>query len=285
MEFAATESVEECVALLDRHGDDARVLAGGTDVMMQLQRGELNPGVLVHVEGIESLRQVTFGNDEIRLGALVTHRRASRDPRLAAGLPALADASATVGGWQTQEVGTVVGNVCNASPAADTMPPLLVAEAEVEMTGPGGRRMIPLTEFVTGRRRTARRHDELVTALTVQPVGPRTGETYLKVGPRGGMEVAVVGLALRIVLSEDGVASDVRVAVCSVAPIPYRATEAERILVGSTLDRAAVQQAGTALAASASPIDDQRATATYRRRVLPALLARAVDVCMERGRE
>lgn len=284
MEFVATKSVEECVAVLSRHGEDARLLAGGTDLMMQLQHGELDPGILVHIEGIESLRDVTSHNGAVRLGALVTHRQVSRSPHLSSGLPALAEASATVGGWQTQEVGTVVGNVCNASPAADTLPPLLVADTTVRLEGPGGSRTVALTDFVTGRRRIARDPDELVTALTLQPVGARTGEVYLKVGPRRGMEVALVGLAVRVSLDADGVATDVRVAVCSVAPVPYRVTVAEQILIGSTLDHEAVGEAGSVLASLASPIDDPRASASYRRRILPGLLARAAEIAATRAR-
>jgi carbon-monoxide dehydrogenase medium subunit len=280
----STKSVEESVAVLARHGEDARVLAGGTDVMMQLHRGELEPGILVHIEGIESLRDVTSDNGEVRIGALVTHRRVSRDPLLSLRFPALAEASATVGGWQTQEVGTVVGNLCNASPAADTLPPLLVADASVELTGPVGSRTVALADFVTGRRRIARHPDELVTALNLQPAGARTGEVYLKVGPRSGMEVALVGLALRVSLGDDGVVTDARVAVCSVAPVAYRATAVERILIGSTLDEEAVGQAGAILASSATPIDDPRATASYRRRVLPGLLARAAEIGATRAR-
>jgi aerobic carbon-monoxide dehydrogenase medium subunit len=284
VEFVATKSVEECVAVLSRHGDDARLLAGGTDVMMQLQRGDVDPGILVHIEGIESLRDITMDNDTVRLGALVTHRQVSRSPQLSSGLPALAEASATVGGWQTQEVGTVVGNVCNASPAADTLPPLLIADTRVELTGPRGSRTVPLTEFVTGRRRISRYPDELVTALALQPARGRSGEVYLKVGPRSGMEVALVGLALRLTLDDNDVVTDARLAVCSVAPVPYRVKDAEQVLIGSTLDDEAIGQAGAVLAASATPIDDPRATASYRMRVLPGLLARAAEIGAMRAR-
>lgn len=285
LEFVPTKSLEECIGVLSRHGDDAQILAGGTDVMMQLKHGDLKPAHLVHIEGIDSLREIAVGGDTVRLGALVTHRRIGRHPGLVARLPALAEAAATVGGWQTQEVGTIVGNVCNASPAADTLPPLLVAGATVELTGPDGIRTLSLTDFVTGRRQTARAPDELVTALGVQPVSDRTGEVYLKVGPRSGMEVALVGMAVRLTLDEQTV-TDARVAVCSVGPVPYRVSDAEEILEGSRLGEDVVGEAGAAVAASASPIDDQRATASYRRRILPGLLARAVQIAAARaGRE
>lgn len=284
MEFRSTATLEETLDVLSELGDDAQILAGGTDVMVQLQRHELDPGTLVHVERLEGLRRAEERDGTLALGALVTHRRVATDPSLSSQLPALAEAAATVGGWQTQEVGTVAGNLCNASPAADTLPPLLVADATVELASAGrDARRVPVEAFLLGRRHTDRRPDELVTWLGLEPVGDRTGEVYLKVGPRSGMEVALVGLAVRLSLAGDDTVADARVAACSVAPVPFRAVEAERILLGSRLEEDAIREAGEALTAAADPIDDQRATARYRRRVLGPLLGRAVGICEQRA--
>jgi carbon-monoxide dehydrogenase medium subunit len=282
MEFHSASTVEEAVALLAERGEDARVLAGGTDVTIQRLRGEIDPAVLLFVGPIAALEGVS-GNGETRIGPLTTHLTLRSHPRIVDRAPALAEAAATVGGWQTQAVGTIGGNVCSASPAADTAPPLLAAGAEFELTGPGGVRSVPAEGFFLGRRQTARRPDELLTAVTLPDRPAGTGEVYLKVGRRSAMEVAVVGLAVRLTLDPAGTVERARIAACSVAPRPFRATGAESILLGSHLEEEAVDEAGRALAAAASPIDDARASAGYRMAVLPRVLARAVRTAASRA--
>ena len=154
MEFRSIETLDEALGTLAELGE-TQILAGGTDVMVQYQRGDLRPAALVHIEGIAELADVAVGNGSVTLGALLTHRAVMRDANLSTRLPALTEACATVGGWQTQEFGTVAGNVCNASPAADTIPPLLTAGAVVELASRRGTRSLPLDEFVLARRCTA----------------------------------------------------------------------------------------------------------------------------------
>lgn len=282
MEFRSIETVEEAVACLADLGTEAQVLAGGTDVMIQHMRREIAPSLLLHIGRIPGLDGVAI-DGRAEIGPLTTHRTLATSGDVRSRFPALAEASATVGGWQTQEVGTVGGNLCNASPAADTAPPLLVADTRLTLTGPSGDREIRLEEFFKGRRNTERRPDELLTAIDAEPSGPHTGETYLKLGRRRAMEVAVAGLAVRLTLDPEGRVERARVAAASVAPRPFRAAAAERVLQGSRLEDEAVGEAGRALAEAASPIDDARATASYRLRVLPALLARAVATCRMRA--
>lgn len=283
MRFRRAETIEEALDSLAALGDDAHVLAGGTDLMVQYLRGELAPDTLVHIQRIESLGRITE-NGALSVGALVTHRKLAVDPAIRRLLPGLAEAAATVGGRQTQEVGTIGGNVCNASPAADTVPPLLVAGATVHLASSSGERALPLDDFLLGRRHTARRPDELVTSFEMDLPAPRSGEVYLKVGPRGGMEVALVGLAARLSFDPDGeTVAEARIAATAVAPHPFRAVAAETVLAGRRLEAGAIADAGRLLAEAADPIDDQRATATYRRRVLAPLLARAVDLCRRRA--
>ncbi|MDH3397914.1 MAG: xanthine dehydrogenase family protein subunit M, partial [Acidimicrobiia bacterium] len=264
-------------------GDEAQVLAGGTDVMLQHMRREITPSVFLHIGRLDTLREIT-ANDGMSIGPLISHRTLATDPRIARSMPALTEAAETVGSWQTQEVGTVGGNLCNASPAADTVPPLLVAGAVVELSSTGHRRNMPLDEFLVGRRSTARRSTELLTGISADAVSPGTGETYLKVGRRSAMEVAIVGLAVRLTVDPDDTVTSARVAVCSVAPHPYRATAVELILEGSHMEPDVIAEAGRALTASASPIDDARASADYRGRVMPHLLERAIGACLHRAR-
>jgi CO/xanthine dehydrogenase FAD-binding subunit len=282
LRFCRARSVGEAVEHLREWGDDACVLAGGTDVLVQFQRREISPGAFVHIEGIAELSSIA-DNGVTTIGAMTTHRRLATDAAIVAKHPALARAAATVGGWQIQTVGTVGGNICNASPAADTVAPLLVADAHVTLTARSGDRSMTLEDFVTDRRTTARRGDELLTSVTLQPLPTDGAETYLKVGRRSMMDVAVLGLAVRLRFADDVVTS-ARIATCAVAPTPRRATAAEAILVGSRLDVGAIAAAGQALIESSTPIDDARGTANYRRRVLPGLLARAIADCREQRR-
>ena len=282
MEFRHANSEEQAVAWLAEHGDATCVVAGGTDVMMQYARGELAPDAFLYIGGIAPLAAVGNGAAS-RFGTLVTHRLLARDPLIRRRHPALAEAAATVGGWQTQSVGTLGGNLCNASPAADAAAPLLVADAVVELSGARGIRRLPLQDFLLGRRTVDRRPDELLTAVEAMPAGPATGEVYLKVGRRGAMVVAVAGLALRLTFDGTGRVRDARLALCSLAPVPARAPQAERILTRGGATAQAVRDAAAALQREISPIDDSRASAAYRRLVLCGLLERAVACCRSRA--
>lgn len=283
--FTIAQTVAEALQQLATAGDSTTVLAGGTDLMVQHLRGERPVEHWLSVGHIEELRGVTSSIDgrSLRIGAATTHHVITHDERAGALVPALAAASGTVGGWQTQEAGTLGGNICNASPAADTPPPLLVAGAVVVLRSTIGERRVPLEHFLLGRRATACRPDELVVAVELEPLPPRAHELYVKVAPRTAMEVAVVGLAVRITLDDAEAIADARIAVGAVAPTALRVPDAEAALVGARLDDdAAVTAAGAALADAARPIDDFRATARYRRRVLAPLLRQMLVACRQR---
>lgn len=282
--FISPTTTDEALATLQELGSSATILAGGTDIMVQLQAGQIHPETLLHIGNLDDLRGIDRRDRAIGLGSLVTHHRVGADAGLSARLPALAEACSTVGGWQTQEVGTLGGNVCNASPAADTVAPLLVADASVTLASAGGTRTMPLAEFILGRRSTAARPEELLIRLDVTPCEAGTGEVYLKVAPRTAMEVAVVGLAVRLSMT-DGTVTDARMAATAAAPVPFRSAAAEQALVGSRLESEAVAEASRLLAAEAQPIDDARASASYRKMVLQRLVGRAVDTAKSRALE
>lgn len=283
MDFVDAGDLTQALAVLAERGSETTVLAGGTDVMVQYLRGDMRPATLLHVRRVSELSGIETGDLTTTLGATTTHWQLRTDERVGRAHPALAEAAATVGGRQTQNVGTVAGNVVNASPAADLLPPLLIADATVRLANSSGSRIVPLADFVVGRRETTRAPDELVTHVTLERIGERTGEVYLKIGRRHAMEVAVVGLAARLKFDGDGQVEDARLAVCSVAPVPFRATEAERALVGSDCRDGALREAAELLRRAAAPIDDARATAAYRTRVLTPLLERAVAGCRARA--
>jgi carbon-monoxide dehydrogenase medium subunit len=282
MEFIDTHDLSEALAALDERGEDATVLAGGTDVVVQMLAGDIRPAALVHIRPVAELGGIT-PNDRTEIGALTTHWELGTSSTIREHHRALAEAALRVGGRQTQNVGTIAGNVVNASPAADLLPALLVANAQIAAVSSSGRRSLALEEFLVDRKRTALAPNELVTSISLELPGPQTGQTYLKVGRRGAMEVALVGLAALVQLGEGDVIADARIALCSVGPKAFRVHEAEAALVGTRAEDAAVAEAGGLLQGAARPIDDVRSTARYRSRVLPALLARAVSTCVERA--
>lgn len=282
MELSAVDSLDDALEVLSDQGERCQVLAGGTDVMIQLARGEITPRRLLHVERVTALRAIET-NGTTRIGALVTHRQLAAGV-LGTGFRAVAESAATVGGLQTQVVGTIGGNVCNASPAADTLPALLVHDAQVTLRSRAGSRTVALQDFVVGRRATTRTPDELLTAITLAPPGALSGDVYLKVGRRSAMEVAIVGLAMRLAFGPAGTVTDARVAVASVGPRPVRSADAEAALVGSAGDAESVRAAAQALLRDVDPVDDVRATADYRRRVIPGLVGRAVEICAQRAK-
>lgn len=299
MHLRSVDSVDEALQVLAAEGRECQVLAGGTDVMIQLGRREIDPPVLLHIERLTGLRQIaangpagSSGSSQIAangssgpgatVGSLVTHRQ------LAAGVlgdryRAVAEAAATVGGLQTQAVGTVGGNICNASPAADIVPSLLVHDAQVTLRSAAASRTLALDDFIVGRRATRRSPGELLTHIQLAGAAPRSGDAYLKVGRRSAMEVAIVGLAVRLHFDDAGTVTDARVALASVGPRPVRALEAEAALTGHPLNEQVITAAGQAALGSTAPVDDVRASADYRRRVIPGLLMRAVRLCARRA--
>jgi len=242
---------------------DAVPIQGGTDVMVDLNFDRMRPETLLNLNEVPELRGWSRATGTIRLGAGLTYTDAMQQP-LADALPALAEAARTIGGPQIRNRGTLGGNLGTASPAGDSLPPLLVCDGEVELASVRGERRLPLPEFFTGPRRNALAPDELIVAVRARAdAGP---QTFMKVGPRNAMVISVVSLALRI----DAEREVVRAAFGSAAPVPD-VVSAPLAESGELPER---------VAASASPIDDVRGTAAYRRHALRVLTARALDRCL-----
>jgi CO/xanthine dehydrogenase FAD-binding subunit len=235
-------------------------IQGGTDVMVELNFDRARPEALLNLNEVAELRGWSRENGTVWLGAGLTYAEAM-EPPLAELLPALAEASRTVGGPQIRSRGTVGGNLGTASPAGDALPPLLVAEAKVKLVSLRGERWVPLEEFVVGPKRNVLAEDELIAGISVGAAESR--ETFMKVGPRNAMVIAVVSLALRV----DG---ELRAAFGSAGPVPT--------LVRGPLDE--VDSFADRVAASARPIDDVRGTADYRRHALRVLTTRALERCL-----
>jgi carbon-monoxide dehydrogenase medium subunit len=284
-EYHAPTSVAEALELGARFGPDSRFLAGGTDLIIQMRRGKVAPRHVVDLRGVPGLDAIE-ANGDVRLGALVTHRTIERTPGFQGRLRALVEGAEVVGGHQVRNVGTIGGNIANASPAADVVPVLLALDAAVTCVGPGGERTLGLEEFLIGPGQTARQPGELLTTVRFAvPAGP-AATAFLKAGRRRAMEIAVVCVAARLTLDDAGErCADARIALGAVAPTTWRAREAERALVGRAPTPEALREAGRAAAAGCRPIDDVRASARYRRLLVETLVPRALARCLERIRE
>lgn len=283
MDFIYAQKLEEALDALRSQAGRAKVLAGGTDLMIQIARGEKQPQALIFIGQLkDDLATISLSQDGyLNIGALVTHRQICADRHIQANYPALAMASASVGGWQTQSVGTLAGNICNASPAADTVPPLLVHEAVVTVQSAArGLRDVPLEYFITGRRQIAIENDEMVVGITLAPLPADTADAYLKVGRRKAMEVAIAGLAMRLTMAGPETVGELRVATCATGPVPRRAREVEALFSGQKLTDELVKQGASLLGRMIQPIDDTRASAQYRKLVIPKLFRGAVLECL-----
>jgi len=281
VQFCRVRSVAEAVDELSRWGTEGRILAGGTDVMPQYLRGEQSPAAFIDISGIDGLGGISDVGGATSVGALVTMRRLATASLISVRHPALCEATGAVGAWQTQTVATLGGNICTAAATADTLPALLIADAQLTLVSKSGRRRIGLEDFLAGSGATALRPTELLRAVELEPLGERSAEGYLKVARRSAMDLAVVGLALRLGLTSAGIVSDTRVAVCGGTGPPHRVPEAEGAMVGVQLagNRVDFAEAGDRLAAAAAP--ERSEMAHYRRRVLPGLLNRLAQRCVD----
>lgn len=282
-ELALPGSVDECLGILAEQGPDAKLLAGGTDLLPQLKNGLLKPSWVIDLSGVPALRAFGRGNGRgLRIGAAVTARELERDPVARSAYPALAESAALVGSVQVRNLATVGGNLSNAAPSADMAPPLLALDAEAVIAGPEGERRVPLASFFLGVRRTALAPSELLVELVVPDPGPHSGGTYVRHTPRRELDIAVVGVASQLTMS-DGVCTKARIALAAVAPIPLRATAAEQALEGHAVTPERIARAADLAMEAARPISDQRGSADFRRHLVRVLTRRTLTTALARA--
>jgi carbon-monoxide dehydrogenase medium subunit len=283
-EYVAPASLQEALEMLARHGEKARPLAGGTDLFLRMERGGWAPDVVVDLKGVPGLADIRYDAQRgLSLGALAPHADVAAHPAVQGRYPALAQGSGWVGGPQMRNRGTVGGNLCNASPAADTAAPLLALDARVRLVGARGERTLPLEEFFTGPGSTVLAPGEILAEILVPPPSPRSGGDYQR-RTRTAMDIAVVGAAAVVALDGGSVCREVRIALASVAPTPLRAKAAEAVLRGNDATPDRIAEAARTAAAEARPIDDVRATAAYRSAMVEVLARRALTNALARAR-
>jgi len=289
-DYAQPASLDQAIALLQRGGRDACVLAGGTDLLVQIKENIRRPAQVVDIKCIPGMDDFAFDPEQgLRLGALVTTRAVETSEVVQRHYASLARAATDFASIQVRNRATIVGNVCRASPSADTLPPLIADRATLLVQGPDGQRWISLEDFCQGPGRTALRPDEIVTHLLVPPPPPHTGKVYLKHGRRAQMELATVGVAVTLTLQECWGrfanpayrCKEVAVVLAAVAPTPLRARAAEARLRGESLTEEAIAAAAEAAAEECRPIGDVRASADYRREMVRVLVRRALEQAME----
>ena len=287
MEFVRAKDKTAALEYLAQRGAAVAVLAGGTDLMRQIARGSCTPESVLYMGSLQDLRFVEHKDrGGRRIGALATQADLAESKIFNGDYEALRQAAASCGSWQSRNVATVGGNLCNGAPQADLVPALLVHDAVVTLeSAERGMRTMALSEFVLGPGSIARLPDELLIGLDLEVVPRRSAETYIKVGRRGAMETAIASLAVRVTLSSTGqTLDDIRIALGAVSPKAFRATEAEEILRGKSPADELIGQAAAALHLQAAPVTDGLATASYRSGVLPRIFSRAVRTCIERAR-
>jgi CO/xanthine dehydrogenase FAD-binding subunit len=282
-DYLAPWSLAEALEMLSDR-PEAIPLAGGTDLLVQVKEGSHSVETLLSLKRVPELRQYAH-NGALTLGSTVTVGRIATDPRIQQAYAALALGAGLIGSVQIRNVATVGGNLCNASPSADTAPPLLVLGAQAVIASVGGERTIPLEEFFEGPGRTALQTGELLKAITVPQPVEHSGSFYLRHTPRARMDLAMVGVAAAVTLEAKGTIVDARLALGAVAPVPLRARRAEALLVGQILTDELCREVGATAAQEAEPIDDQRASAEYRRHLVDVLTRRALHGALTRAKE
>jgi carbon-monoxide dehydrogenase medium subunit len=264
-------TLDQALELLQRHAAAARIIAGGTDVLVELRRGVQPTTTLIDISALHDLKYIHHRDDSIRLGALATHNDVSASPTCGRFALPLAQACCEVGAPQIRTRATVAGNVITASPANDTITPLVALGAEVVLAGVNGERLVPLCDFYAGVRRTMIRPNELLREIRIPAMGSDQRGMFLKLGLRRAQAIAVINVAL--VLTFDGdIVRDARIALGAVAPVIVRASQAEAYLLGRRLDPAACDEAGRLAGETLAPITDVRATAAYRLATVAALV-------------
>ena len=284
IQYEAPSTVDEAVALLAEAGDKARPLAGGTDLIVQMRSRMISPEVIVDVKNIPELLEVSRKDGGFRVGAAVPGAVLGENEAVAAMWPGVVEAFELIGSTQIQGRASLGGNLCNASPAADSTPAMIAAGVRCEIAGPNGRREAAVEDVVTAPGRTSLGNGELVVSFFLPPRPARTGDAYLRFIPRTEMDIAVVGAGVCVTLDERGVCTDARVGLGAVAPRPLLVPEAADALIGARLDDGAMANLAAAASAACDPIDDKRGTKTYRIKVAGVLARRAAGIAGERAR-
>ena len=282
--YEAPETIQDAVALLAGADVTPKAMAGGTDLIIQMSSLVDESRLVVNLKKIPELMSASIGGEGLKLGPSMSCAELTAREDIKAIYPGLVESAYLIGSTQVQGRASVGGNLCNASPAADTIPALIAIGAQCVIVGPSGERTVAVEDFVTGVGQNCLEKGELVRLITAPVPAENTSDAYLRFIPRSEMDIAVAGAGVSITLDNDGQCTAARVAIGAVAPTALLVPEAAAALVGSKLEEAALQAAADAATAASSPITDRRGTIEYRRHVVGVLTKRAAVIAAERAR-
>ncbi len=284
--YVAAQSVDEVIKLLAEKGDTARVMSGGTDLLVALREGRRKAELVIDVKRVKETTELTYDAQQgLTLGAAVPCHRIYDDKALAKAYPGLIDSASLIGGVQIQGRASIGGNLCNASPAADSIPALIVHSVICHIAGPNGQRQVPVEDFCVAPGRTVLQNGEFLVALSFPAPKPGFGAAYLRFIPRNEMDIAVVGVGASVQLDESRTKIvSARIALGAVAPKPLFIPAAGEALAGKAISDEAIAEAARIAQAAATPITDMRGTAEYRKHLSAVLTGRALRKAIERAK-
>ena len=276
-DYIAARSMEEFSSLIRQHGGEARILAGGTDLLVAMKEKEMKARYLIDIKGIPGFTGISYSASQgLKIGALSTIHSIETSQPISDNFPTLCEAASQLGSYQVRHRATLGGNLCNASPAADTATPLMALDAKLNVANEKGERTIPIEQFFVGPGKTALNPGEILKNVTVPTNPPQTGSNYIKLGRRRAMDCAIVNTAVLLTLNQDSSCKNVRIALGSVAPTPIRAVEAEKMLKDQKINGDLIAKAALTAQHAAKPISDVRASADYRFKMTKVVVARAL---------
>jgi carbon-monoxide dehydrogenase medium subunit len=283
--YTAPTSVEDAVRALAGASGVAKVLSGGTDLLVQIRTGRAKPDLIVDTKKIPGMSGIRAQDGGFIIGAATPGAVIGENAALGKAWPGVVEAANLIGSTQIQGRASLAGNLCNASPAADSVPALIAARATCVVAGPNGRREVPVEAIATGPGRTSLKRDEFIVEFRLPKRPPRSGDAYLRFIPRTEMDIAVVGVGLSLALDAAGVVTDARVVLGAVAPTALIVADAAKALIGSKLDDKALAALDKAARAACKPIDDKRGTIEYRTKVAGVLARRTAAIAYKRAGE
>jgi carbon-monoxide dehydrogenase medium subunit len=284
MRYEAPETVSAAVGLLKKAKGTTRVLAGGTDLLVQMKSGFVEPDLVVDIKRIAEMRKIVPEKGGFRIGAAVPCAELAEHKALVKAWPGVVEAAHLIGSTQIQGRATIAGNLCNASPAADSVPAMIAAGAVATVVGPKGRRKVPVEKIATAPGRTSLGKGEFVASVFLPKRPPRSGDAYLRFIPRTEMDIAVVGVGVYLTLGSDGTCKAARVGLGAVAATALVVDEAAKAIIGTKVDAAALDKFAAAVSAACRPIDDKRGTKEFRIKVAGVLARRAAEKALQRAR-
>ena len=285
IDYVAPTSLSEAVAVLSANGDRARPLAGGTDIIVQLRGGRRELDVLVDAKKIPELNQIELNDSGLRLGAAVPCFQVYQNQAVAAAYPGLIDAAGLIGSIQIQGRASIGGNLCNAAPSGDSIPPVITLSGEAHINGPNGWRAVAAEDFCTGPGRSVLEPGEILVGIQIPAPAANSGTAYLRFIPRNEMDIAVAGVSSSVILDASGqTIQSARIALASVGPTPILATAAGDSLAGKAVSDDAIAEAGRLASEAATPITDMRGTIRQRHHLVDVLTRRTLNIAIRRAR-